>query len=169
MSILTYGGVFISIPVKASRNVQVLVSYSFFEKDPGQRDNFEYFIMEGIGIHNGCQNIPQGIQFSVVISGDLCSPCSLLTPLLTKTSEVPDGVAAAMSSHQITLLYRTENFGMDIAAHNVSAHASYLLCNFATCCCIALLSSLWKPYKTLALMSLAVIMCKHQPPKSPGY
>ncbi len=100
--------------------VQVLVSYSYFEKDEGQRENFEYFILEGLGLNGVHTRIPAATDFSIVVNGDDCSPCTALSPYLDPLDISLKGVSAAWGSTRITVLHRVENFGMDIAAHNVS-------------------------------------------------
>lgn len=100
--------------------VQVLVSYSYFEKDEGQRENFEYFILEGLGLNGVRTRMPAATDFSIVVNGDECSPCTALSPYLNALDISLEGVSAAWGSPRITVLHRVENFGMDIAAHNVS-------------------------------------------------
>ena len=102
-------------------SVPVLVSYSYFEKDSIQLANMEFFAAVGMGLSTGFER-PPNTDFVVVISGDLCSPCSLLHPHVTidNRNALLPGVASAQSGAGVTMLHRTENEGMDIAAHNVS-------------------------------------------------
>ena len=98
----------------------VLISYSYFEKDAIQLANMEFFVAVGMGLSVGFERPPH-TEFVVVINGDSCSPCSLLQPYVphdTRSSLMP-GVASSYSGTGITLLHRTENEGMDFAAHNV--------------------------------------------------
>ena len=108
-----------SSPANSQANVQVLVSYSYFEKDEGQRENFEYFILEGLGLSGANSRMPAATDFSIVVNGDECSPCTALSPYLDALDISLEGVSAAWGSPRITVLHRVENFGMDIAAHNV--------------------------------------------------
>ena len=102
--------------------LQVLVSYSFFEKDEGQRQNFEYFIMEGLGLSGMRIRMPTATDFSIVVNGDECTPCAALSPHLSAMDITLEGVSAAWGSARINVLHRVENFGMDIAAHNVCSY-----------------------------------------------
>ena len=97
----------------------MLVSYSYYEKDEGQRQNFEYFILEGLGLNNMRTKMPAATDFSIVVNGDECSPCTALSPYLNALDISQEGVSAAWGSPRIVVLHREDNFGMDIAAHNV--------------------------------------------------
>lgn len=99
----------------------VLVSYSYFEKDDVQKSNFEFFLALG--------TLPpptnKRFHWVFVISGETCTPCKKLLPELKKTegdaaSLGKIGVKEVYESSHITLLYRSENVGMDIAAHNIT-------------------------------------------------
>lgn len=46
-----------------------------------QRRNFEFFITVAMGVDNRLEQ-PTGIDFVVVQSGDTCTPCARLGPLL---------------------------------------------------------------------------------------
>jgi hypothetical protein len=98
----------------------VLVSYSYFEKDAIQLANMEFFMAVGMGLSVGFER-PPNTEFVLVINGDSCRPCSLLQPYVTldARSSLMPGVASSYSGTGITLLQRTENEGMDFAAHNV--------------------------------------------------
>ena len=112
------------------RVMQLLVSYSFYEKDEGQRRNFEYFITAGMKVLNGRQSaLPAGVDFGIIISGHLCTPCAALQGLVHERRLLLDGVAATWDSRRIAILHRSENTGMDFAAHNVSAASSCLCRN----------------------------------------
>jgi len=99
----------------------VLVSYSYFEKDEGQMQNFDYFILSAMGIHDERNRMPVATDFSIVVNGDNCSPCATLSPHVSALDISLAGVSAAWSGPHITVLHRIDNFGMDIAAHNVRA------------------------------------------------
>lgn len=101
---------------------KVLVSYSYFEKDPIQRDNFDYFITMGMGVESRLLPALHNVDFTVVISGDKCSPCSRLLPMLKieEMNPLPHDVSAAHGGPHLTLLQRIENEGMDFAAHNIT-------------------------------------------------
>lgn len=107
--------------VGPARIEPVLVSYSYFEKDPIQRANFEFFIAVGMGVFS-VFSPPRNTDFTVVVSGDTCTPCKALLPLLkpVPADQLRHGVAAAWSSVGLTILHRSQNEGMDIAAHNAT-------------------------------------------------
>ena len=105
--------------MKTQLLMQVLVSYSYFEKDEGQMQNFEFFILSAIGIHGGRDKMPVATDFSIVVNGDSCSPCATLSPHVSVLDISLPGVSAAWAGLHITVLHRIDNFGMDIAAHNV--------------------------------------------------
>ena len=108
--------------------MQVLISYSYFEKDEGQRHNLEYFMSAGMGIQGKYAFWPADMDFVITISGDECSPCCNLYWRLNKSDIPIEGVSAMWSmngSTTLTILQRTENVGMDFAAHNVLT--TYLL------------------------------------------
>ena len=99
--------------------LQVLVSYSYFEKDEGQRENLKYFLLAGMGIHDNDFTLPTAADFVVVISGKTCSPCDVLHSHVERQDVSVDGVSAVWSSPRLAILQRSENVGMDFAAHNV--------------------------------------------------
>lgn len=99
--------------------MQVLVSYSYFEKNEGQRENFEFFIMAGMGIRATGVSLPAATDFSVVVSGELCTPCSALRAGITAMDVPIAGIASAYGSPRLIILHRQGNLGMDFAAHNV--------------------------------------------------
>ena len=99
--------------------MQVLVSYSYFEKDAGQRDNFGFFILAGMGISAAGHDMPLETDFSIVISGHHCAPCGVLRGLVRERQSSVDGAAEIWKSSRIAVLHRSENLGMDFAAHNV--------------------------------------------------
>ena len=101
--------------------MQVLVSYSYFEKDEGQMQNFEYFILTAMGTHGERNRLPVATDFSIVVNGDSCSPCATLIPHVSVLDISFPGLSAAWGGPHITVLHRIDNFGMDIAAHNVRA------------------------------------------------
>lgn len=101
----------------------VLVSYSYFQKDEIQRQNFEFFMAVGMGMSmsSGFQR-PNSTDFVLVINGDVCSPCTAILPSMKEDSRYknsPD-ISMAWSSSDLAVLQRRENEGMDFAAHNVS-------------------------------------------------
>ena len=102
-----------------SNLLQVLVSYSYYEKDEGQKGNLEYFLLEGLGINGIGTKLPAATDFSIVVNGDMCSPCAALSSSVTALNVSLEGVHEAWGGQRITVLHRVENFGMDIAAHNV--------------------------------------------------
>ena len=98
----------------------VMVSYSYFEKDPGQLSNADFFIAVGMGI-SSTFTAPAATDFTVVISGDLCTPCKALLPLV---HDDPDAALLPQltwgkTSEGLSILQRNLNEGMDFAAHNV--------------------------------------------------
>ena len=96
------------------RVMQVLVSYSFYEKDEGQRRNFEYFITAGMNVRNGKQSaLPAEVDFGIIVSGHLCTPCAALQGLVHGRRLLLTGVAAAWVSRRVAILHRSENTGMD--------------------------------------------------------
>lgn len=99
----------------------VLVSYSYFEKDAVQRANFEFFIAVGMGLFSAFPT-PQDTDFTVVVSGATCTPCKALLPILKQlpAAKLQEGIDAAWTGKRLTLLFRKENEGMDIAAHNTT-------------------------------------------------
>ena len=99
----------------------VLVSYSYFEKDEVQLANADFFFAVGMGINSAIPP-PEQTDFVVVISGELCAPCQALRPFLKEDPDYkrfPATLAGAWSVPGAALLQRTENEGMDFAAHNV--------------------------------------------------
>lgn len=50
---------------------EVLVSYSYFEKDTVQRDNAEFFWKLGMGVNSHVKP-PQHTSFVVVVNGEKC-------------------------------------------------------------------------------------------------
>lgn len=102
----------------------VLVSYSYFEKDKTQEDNFRFFLAVGMGIDSKYQT-PRNTDFVVVQNGPDCSPCSVLDGILEYRQDVTDALfpqakAVYLGRPNLALLLRTENIGMDIAAHNIT-------------------------------------------------
>mmetsp|Transcript_9637 Transcript_9637/g.29023 ORF Transcript_9637/g.29023 Transcript_9637/m.29023 type:complete len:449 (-) Transcript_9637:755-2101(-) len=99
----------------------VLVSYSYFEKDDIQRTNFEFFMAVGMGMDSSFTR-PHNTDFTVVVSGDECAPCQkLMLPLQPVQQEMlQPGVSKAMTGPGLAVLYRSENIGMDVAAHNIT-------------------------------------------------
>ncbi|PSC69296.1 hypothetical protein C2E20_7243 [Micractinium conductrix] len=98
---------------------RVLVSYSYFEKDPIQRDNFDYFITVGMGLDNRYGG-PANADFVVVVNGKVCRPCSRLYPLLQEEAPLLPSLSAVYEGEGVAVLKRTENEGMDFAAHNIT-------------------------------------------------
>ena len=99
-----------------------LVSYSYFEKDDVQRFNMEFFMAVGMG-QSPRFKPPQATDFVVIISGEKCSPCKQLLPSLVETHSgtrnFPE-ISQAWSVPGLTMLQRTQNEGMDFAAHNIT-------------------------------------------------
>ena len=75
---------------------QVLVSYSYFEKDEGQKENLEYFILEGLGINGMRTRLPAATDFSIVVNGDECSPCAALSSSRHCAQHISGGGACSM-------------------------------------------------------------------------
>jgi len=98
---------------------QVLVSYSYFEKDEGQRENLKYFLLAGMGIHRNDVTLPKAADFVMVISGKACTPCDALYSHVGRQDVSVAGVSAVWTSPRLAILQRSENVGMDFAAHNV--------------------------------------------------
>lgn len=99
----------------------VLISYSYFEKDPIQVSNFEFFLVAGT--HYPQQR--KDMHWAFVVSGGDCSPCKMLYSVLhnrdpTDTTLTKMGIKDAWHSGKFTLLLRTENVGMDFGAHNAT-------------------------------------------------
>ena len=107
---------------------QVLVSYSYFEKDEGQKENFHYFILAGMGMSKEGLKLPLATDFSLVVSGDTCGPCGVFSGLVQESRLTVDGVAEIWDSARIVVLHRSENNGMDFAAHNVCDTHSQIHC-----------------------------------------
>lgn len=65
--------------------------------------------------------VPTATDFTVVISGDLCTPCKALLPLVRDDRDAATlpQISWAKSTDGLALLQRTQNEGMDFAAHNV--------------------------------------------------
>ena len=102
----------------------VLVSYSYFEKDKIQEDNFRFFLTVGVGIES-LYEAPEHADFVVVQNGPQCTPCSVWDHMLEYRQDITDALAphakaAFVGPSHPTLLLRAENIGMDIAAHNIT-------------------------------------------------
>lgn len=101
----------------------ILTSYSYFEKDTVQLANFQFFISVGMGI-SSTYKAPVKTDFVVVINGPQCTPCKSLHHIVNDDEKaaavMPASVSAAWSSPGLTMFQRTENQGMDFAAHNVT-------------------------------------------------
>ena len=112
---------------KASTGTRTLVSYSYFEKDPGQLANFEFFQAVGMG-HQSTLKAPADTDFVVVISGEQCTPCSNLYPLVSEDADAKrmPQLTSGSSRPGLAMLQRGMNEGMDFAAHNVSPCALLL-------------------------------------------
>ena len=72
--------------------------------------------------HRSTFKAPAETDFVVVISGDVCTPCASLYPLLSADADVKrlPQLASGSSRPGLALLQRGVNEGMDFAAHNVS-------------------------------------------------
>ncbi|KAL4854424.1 hypothetical protein ACK3TF_004779 [Chlorella vulgaris] len=97
----------------------VLVSYSYFEKDPVQRENFDFFITLGMGLDSRFGS-PQSTDFVIVVNGKVCRPCSRLYPLLQEAPPLLPTLSAVYAGEGVAVLKRAENEGMDFAAHNIT-------------------------------------------------
>jgi hypothetical protein len=60
----------------------VLVSYAYFEKDPIQLANFEYFLATAT---KSSGVLEPNVHFVFVVSGERCSPCAGLSGMLTQS------------------------------------------------------------------------------------
>ena len=109
-----------SEPLDEPEKSTVLVSYSYFEKDDIQLANMGFFTSVGMGVASTFKR-PPATDFVIVISGDACRPCRALRPhvLQLPASSLPSTLSAAFSGPGLTMLHRTDNVGMDFAAHNV--------------------------------------------------
>ncbi|GAX85977.1 hypothetical protein CEUSTIGMA_g13393.t1 [Chlamydomonas eustigma] len=96
----------------------ILISYAYYEKDAIQRSNFELFLKLGTDLSPTGQHI----HWNFVISTETCSPCRNIFTKASAYTQGPEhlGVRKATTQGSRTLIYRTENTGMDIASHNVS-------------------------------------------------
>ncbi|BDA51679.1 hypothetical protein COCOBI_19-2350 [Coccomyxa sp. Obi] len=98
----------------------ILVSYSYFEKDDIQVANMKFFTTVGMGMSIHFKP-PRSTDFALVINGNACTPCKALQPYLRQESRSRiQGVSEIWSTKGIVMLHRTENEGMDFAAHNVT-------------------------------------------------
>lgn len=106
---------------QGSRKEAVLISYAYFEKDQIQKSNFDYFLVAGT-----LSPRSQEMHWVFVISTDDCSPCKALGIGESASSFTfgPDHLGvrrvAQHRNGRFTLLYRTENQGMDLGSHNVT-------------------------------------------------
>ncbi|GAQ79139.1 hypothetical protein KFL_000250160 [Klebsormidium nitens] len=115
------------VPVSATQSAKsvappaVLVSYSYFEKDAIQKENLDFFLAVGMGLGEAARRL-DNTDFSIVVSGDLCTPCKRLYPHAPQKENVAESevLREAFTGAGVTLLFRKENVGMDFAAHNVS-------------------------------------------------
>lgn len=74
-----------------------------------------------MGIDNQIYH-PENIDFVVVQSGEVCTPCSRLSPLLGSREPLLPTLRSAASdpAEAMTLIVRNANEGMDFAAHNAT-------------------------------------------------
>ncbi|PNH09425.1 hypothetical protein TSOC_003954 [Tetrabaena socialis] len=138
-----------SRPSRPYSTSPLLVSYAFYEKDPVQRSNLEFFLQQGWVAPAGGR---QPVTWVFVVAGEQCSPCAAAFPFTTPLPDDPDiGVARAsrvewpadveegggwssgsgaapgadadnrsLGAGLTLVLRRLENVGMDIASHNAS-------------------------------------------------
>jgi hypothetical protein len=133
-------------PDEPAVSSRVLVSYSYFQKDEIQRQNFEFFMDVGMGVSSGFQP-PNYTDFVIVINGAVCDPCYALLAHMDEDpryKNLPD-IDKAWSSADVAVLQRRENEGMDFAAHNVGP-PSHACCTFFYLCHCSL------PYISAACM-----------------
>jgi len=113
-------------PYQYSIDGPILISYSYFEKDPIQTANFDFFITFGMGIGNiklGWTSMSRDMDFTIVINGNVCTPCARLTSLVDEEPSPLPAVSQVNSSRnggQLSILKRIKNEGMDFAAHNIT-------------------------------------------------
>ncbi len=116
----------------------ILVSYSYFEKDAIQNQNMQYFMSVGMGYSKGFKPLLD-THFVVVVSGEICTPCTPLLKALKQDFRVrymPDLTDIySTSNDNVTLLYRRENKGMDFAAHNVRSQLQCITSVDRNSCC----------------------------------
>jgi hypothetical protein len=105
----------------------ILVSYSYFEKDPIQTANFDFFITLGMGIGNTKLDnafLSKDMDFTIVINGDVCTPCARLASFVDEQPSSPlpavSQVYSSPNGGQLSILKRIQNEGMDFAAHNTT-------------------------------------------------
>jgi hypothetical protein len=97
----------------------LLISYAYFEKDPVQVANFEFFLAAGTAYPEANKDV----AWSFVVSGDNCSPCQGLRGVLPDLdpSDLRDyGIREARRGGKFALIHRSENVGMDLGAHNAT-------------------------------------------------
>lgn len=104
---------------------QVLVSYSYFEKDSVQLGNMEFFLAVGLGMGSHGKNFkpPSNTDCVIVISGEHCSPCKQLYDVLDQEEKLikeSPALSGAWVGKGLSVLKRVENEGMDFAAHNAT-------------------------------------------------
>ncbi|KAI8466619.1 MAG: hypothetical protein J3K34DRAFT_524403 [Monoraphidium minutum] len=95
----------------------LLISYSYFEKDPVS--NFEFFLAAGTHYPPGNSDA----HWAVVVSGDNCSPCQVLYGVLKNkdTANLSEwGIKEAWRDPKFSLILRSDNVGMDLGAHNAT-------------------------------------------------
>lgn len=117
----------LGVPASATQSAKiisppaVLVSYSYFEKDAIQKQNLDFFLLLGVGLGKAGRRL-LNTDYSIVVSGDSCTPCERLYPHAQQKESVTQSkdLREAFTGPGMTLLFRKENVGMDFAAHNVS-------------------------------------------------
>ena len=106
----------------ATRATKVLVSYSYYQKDKVQLENFQFFTRVAMGRSHHLIR-PHDTDTFIVVNTRKCSPCrSLLTKAQEFNKELLNTVSKAWMGDGFTLLLRKQNIGMDFAAHNVRTY-----------------------------------------------
>jgi len=72
-----------------------------------------------MGIRGNDVALPTAADFVVVISGKACTPCDVLYSHVGRQDVSVAGVSAVWTGQRLAILQRSENIGMDFAAHNV--------------------------------------------------
>ncbi|GBF98574.1 hypothetical protein Rsub_11299 [Raphidocelis subcapitata] len=111
------GGLQAALPPYARQ--PILISYAYYEKDPIQASNFEFFLAVGTSPPPS----GQPVRWVFVVSGDNCAPCQGLHGALRQRDEADlssIGIREAWHDSRFSLLLRAANEGMDLGAHNAT-------------------------------------------------
>jgi hypothetical protein len=61
-----------------------------------QKANFDFFILAAMGV-GSTAGVDDGADYHIVVSGDLCTPCQALQPVLRCVSFMVAGLLMALS------------------------------------------------------------------------